>query len=53
MKNKIYFDPITKTEIVDVSGKKDIEQLKKDFNCPALIDVTKEKEAQFEKEKLK
>jgi len=45
MANKIYFDVIKNLEICDVSGIKNIEQLKKDFSCPGLIDITAECEA--------
>lgn len=58
--NKFYYDSIKKLEICDCSGIKDIEQLKIEFNCPDLIDVTslrKEKEEAnrliLEEEKLR
>jgi hypothetical protein len=50
--NKIYFDTTKNKEIVDVSGKIDIEQLKNDFNCPDLKDVTQERKAQAENNKI-
>jgi len=43
--NKIYFDAVKNLEICDVSGLKDIEQLKKDFNAPGLIDITVQRAA--------
>ena len=44
---KIYFDAVKNLEICDVSGIKDIERLKKDFNAPGLVDVTAEREAKI------
>lgn len=41
--NRIYFDAVKNLEVCDVSGIKDIEQLKKAFNAPALTDVTTER----------
>ena len=50
--NKIYFDSKRNLEVCDVSGAKTLEQIKREFNCPDLVDVTAEREAQAEANKL-
>ncbi len=50
MANKIYVG--NGFEICDLSGVKNIEQLKRDFNCPDLVDVTAERVAKEEANKL-
>lgn len=49
--NKIYYDTVKGLEIVDVSGKKDIRQIEKEFNCSNLVDITKESLAKDEENK--
>ena len=48
---KIYYDA-KNIEVVDISGQKDIEQLKIDFNCSGLVDVTAERQEKIEQEKI-
>lgn len=48
---KIYFDAARKIEVCDLSGAKDIEQVKQEFNAPGLVDVTAEREAKAAQDK--